>query len=103
MSLPRRSKFVTQTSLFLSAALVNLPFGFCRQHYTEKFSVPWLVAIHLPVPFVVYLRRRINAGVVSRRVSLAISLVGAFSGQLLGGIRTISMKKSNVAMDITSG
>lgn len=35
--------------------LLNIPFGFWRAH-VRKFSLQWILAIHLPVPIVVALR-----------------------------------------------
>ena len=35
--------------------LLNIPFGYWREN-TPKFSLAWVLAIHLPVPFVIALR-----------------------------------------------
>ena len=61
---------------------VNLPFGYWRVK-TKRFSAPWVLAVHLPVPFVVAVR--IIGGLGWQFVTFPI-LVGAyFSGQWVGG------------------
>jgi len=62
--------------------LVNLPFGFWRAG-VRRFTLPWFVAIHAPVPLAVGLR--VLAGVGWQPSSLP-AMVGAFLlGQFLGG------------------
>jgi hypothetical protein len=62
--------------------LVNLPFGFWRAA-TRKYTVPWFLAVHLPVPLVAGLR--IWAGLGWKLTTFPV-LVGAFlTGQFLGG------------------
>ena len=61
---------------------LNLPFGYWRAQ-TEKFSKKWLLAVHIPVPFVIALR--IISGLGWKFITFPV-LVGAFfAGQLLGG------------------
>jgi hypothetical protein len=61
---------------------INLPFGFWRAG-VRKFSLPWFLAVHAPVPLIAALR--IAAG-LGWRLSTFPVLVGAFfGGQLLGG------------------
>ena len=62
--------------------LVNLPFGFWRAG-VKKFSFPWFVAVHAPVPMVVAVR--FIAGLGWHLVTFPV-LVGAFlTGQIVGG------------------
>ena len=62
--------------------LLNLPFGYWRVR-TRRFTLPWFLVIHLPVPVAIGVR--ILAGVGWRLSSLPL-FVGAFmAGQLLGG------------------
>ena len=62
--------------------IVNLPFGYWRAR-TRKFTVPWFLAIHLPVPLSVGIR--LLAGIGWRLSALPL-FVGAFAaGQFLGG------------------
>jgi hypothetical protein len=66
----------------LAVLAVNLPFGFWRSG-ARKFSLPWFLAIHGPVPFVIGFR--LAAG-VGWQLSTVPLLAGAyFLGQLCGG------------------
>ncbi len=71
--------------LWLVAVVVlalNLPFGFWRAG-VKKFTLPWIVAVHGPVPLVIGLRFAAGLG---WRPSTFPVLVGAFfTGQLVGG------------------
>ncbi len=63
--------------------LLNLPFGYWRAG-VQKFSRPWFLAVHLPVPGVVALRLSCHLG---WHPFTFIALVGAFFlGQLVGGL-----------------
>jgi len=67
----------------LAVLVLNLPFGWWRAG-TRKLSLPWFVAVHGPIPFVVALR--LAAG-VGPELSTFPLLVGAyFAGQILGGV-----------------
>ena len=76
---------VIQHSIWTAAALVlllNLPFGFWRAG-TRRFSFPWVLAVHTPVPFVIALRFLSGMG---WQLSTFPVMVGAFfTGQFLGG------------------
>lgn len=66
----------------LAVLAINLPFGFWRAG-VQKFTLPWIVAVHAPVPLVVGLR--FAAGLGFRLVTFPV-LVGAFfAGQMMGG------------------
>jgi hypothetical protein len=72
-------------SLWLVAAMVfllNLPFGFWRVH-VRRFSLPWILAIHLPVPLIVVLR--IYSGLGWRLVTFPVLIGAFFLGQFAGG------------------
>ena len=63
--------------------LLNLPFGYWRAGVT-RFSVPWFLAVHAPIPGVIALRLMSGLG---WRFSTFPALIGAFfAGQLLGGL-----------------
>lgn len=67
----------------IAVVLVNLPFGFWRAGL-RRFSLPWYVAVHAPVPLVVGLRLLAGLG---WRLSILPVLIGAFfAGQFLGGM-----------------
>ncbi len=62
--------------------LINLPFGFWRAG-AEKFTVPWFIAVHAPVPLVIGVRILLE---VRWQFATVPILMGAFfTGQLLGG------------------
>lgn len=60
--------------------LINLPFGYWRRGL-KKFSFPWFLAIHLPIPLVVAFR--IGLGIPYTTVPLVIG--SAVVGQWVGG------------------
>ncbi len=72
----------TLWALALAVLVLNLPFGFWRAG-VKRFSPPWFVAVHAPVPVVVLLR--VISGLGWHLASFPV-LVGAFfTGQILGG------------------
>ncbi len=60
--------------------LINLPFGYWR-FKTTKFSKQWIMAVHMPVPFVFLLR--VLAGFGWKVVPLLMFSFAA--GQFAGG------------------
>jgi len=61
--------------------LVNLPFGFWRAG-VRRFSLPWFLAVHLPVPLAIAMR--IAAGVGWQLRTFPLFVAAFFGGQLLG-------------------
>lgn len=73
--------FVHYAVLSLLIIIINLPFGYWREG-TRKFSIYWMLAIHLPVPLVVLMRYLFE---VELLWSTAPFLFGSFFlGQFLG-------------------
>lgn len=71
--------------LWLVAAIVfvlNLPFGFWRAR-VRRFSWPWILAIHLPVPLIIALR--IYGGLGWRFITYPVLIGAFFAGQFTGG------------------
>ena len=68
----------------LAVLALNVPFGFWRAG-TRKFSLPWFLAIHLPVPAVVALRILLKLGwtVPVVGVLMAFFFLGQFVGSRL--------------------
>ncbi len=62
--------------------LLNLPFGFWRAG-VKKFTRPWFLAVHVPVPFVIHLR--VFSGLGWHLASFPVLIGAFFTGQLLGG------------------
>jgi ABC-type proline/glycine betaine transport system permease subunit len=78
-------------SLWLLGALavftlvVNLPFGFMRAR-AERYSLSWILYIHLPIPLIYLLRRLLMFSVAV----IPALVVAAVVGQICGGkIRTL--------------
>lgn len=71
-------------ALWLAAvgvACVNLPFGFWRAG-TRRFTLPWFLAVHAPVPLVVIIR--LVAGVSWRLTTVPVLVAAFFTGQFCG-------------------
>lgn len=62
--------------------LLNLPFGYWRSR-APRLSWPWILAVHLPVPFVVALR--LQSGLGFRLDTFPVMVGAYFLGQLCGG------------------
>ncbi len=78
--------------------IINIPFGYWRAN-VRKFSLQWILAIHLPVPLVVTLRIYANLGWAFTTFPV---LVGSFFlGQFVGG-RLHSYFSSFLKTDNTS-
>ncbi len=61
--------------------LFNVPFGYWRAN-VKKFSIQWILAIHLPVPFVVALR--FLSGIGFAFITYPILVSSFFAGQFIG-------------------
>lgn|SRR3990170_4284029 len=71
--------------LMLLVLLINIPFGYWRSK-ADRFSRHWMMAVHIPVPFVFLLR--IISGFSWKIVPLLVLSLAA--GQFIGGkIRNI--------------
>jgi hypothetical protein len=66
----------------LAVLVLNIPFGFWR-HGTRRFTLPWFLAVHLPVPLVVGLRVLSSLG--WRFTTFPVLVASFFFGQFLGG------------------
>lgn len=77
-------------SVAAAVLVLNLPFGFWRAG-APRFSRSWMLAVHVPVPFVILLRVLSGLGF---QLSTFPLMVGAFfGGQLIGGtIRRLSTR-----------
>ena len=77
-----RGNVVNLWSVAVIVFVLNLFFGYWRAN-VNKFSLQWILSIHIPVPFVIAFR--IFAGLGWHFITFPV-LVGAFfSGQFLGG------------------
>lgn len=63
---------------FISFA-VNLPMGMWRARVI-KFSWQWFVAIHISVPFIIYLRLEANVSNAFIPIMIFAAVIGQFAG-----------------------
>ncbi len=61
--------------------ILNLPFGYWRAN-VKKFSRPWFLSVHVPVPFVIALR--IFSGLGWHFITFPIMIGAYFCGQFAG-------------------
>lgn len=70
--------------LLLSACIsffINIPFGYWRAN-VKRFSLQWFLAIHLPIPFIIFVR--IYTGIGFALITYIIMIIAFFLGQLAG-------------------
>jgi hypothetical protein len=72
----------TAWTVALGVVALNVPFGFWRAG-TRRFTLPWFLAVHVPVPIAVGLRMAIGLG--WRLSTLPLFVAAFFAGQFLGG------------------
>ena len=80
----------TLWSVALLVAVLNLPFGYWRAS-AIRFSRPWLLAIHIPVPLVIALR--ISSGLGWQLSTFPVIIATFFVGQYLGGRLHYALKR----------
>lgn len=71
---------LSEIELILVVFLINLPFGYWRDS-AGKFSKQWMMAVHIPVPFIFLLR--ILSGFGWKVIPLLI--LSDIAGQFAGG------------------
>jgi len=72
--------------------ILNLPFGYWRAN-VRKFSLQWVLAIHIPVLLVIL--ERIFSGLGFAFITYPILIGSFFLGQYIGGRLHNFYKKSN--------
>lgn len=80
MKMDKDRKMMTIIELMFLVFVINLPFGYLRSKST-KFSKQWIMAIHIPVPFVFILR--ILSGLNWTVIPLLV--LSDVAGQIAGG------------------
>jgi hypothetical protein len=70
--------------------LLNLPFGYWRDR-VRKFSLQWVLAIHLPVPIVIALR--IFSGLGWQFITFPVLIGAFFAGQFVGSRLSRRLKR----------
>jgi len=71
--------------------LLNIPFGYWRAN-VRKFSMQWIFAVHLPVPFVIALR--FLSGIGFAFITYPILVSAFFLGQFAGAKLHVWWKKN---------
>ena len=71
---------ISINELMLVVFLINLPFGYMRSK-AARFSRQWIMAIHIPVPFVFLLR--VFSGL--NWTVMPLLVLSDVAGQLAGG------------------
>jgi hypothetical protein len=75
--------FISELSineLMLVVFLINLPFGYVRGN-AARFSKKWMMAVHIPVPFVFLLRIFSGLGLTT----IPFLVLSDIAGQIAGG------------------
>lgn len=81
---------MTIYELMLIVFLINLPFGYLRSKH-DKFSRKWMIAIHVPIPFVFLLRIFSGFG----WTVIPFVILSDIAGQIVGGrLRHFALKIS---------
>lgn len=68
-------------NIALIVFIFNIPFGYWRAN-VKKFSLQWVLSVHIPVPFIIALRIYSNIGFQFYTFPIMISAF--FLGQYLG-------------------
>jgi hypothetical protein len=68
--------------VLLIVFIINIPFGYWRAN-AGKFSLQWVLAVHIPVPFIIALR--IFSGLGFQLYTFPFMIGAYFMGQYLGG------------------
>ena len=66
----------------LAVVIINLPFGFWRAG-ERRFTWPWIVAVHAPVPLVVGVR--VVSGLGWQPATFPVFIAAFIIGQFVGG------------------
>jgi hypothetical protein len=78
--------------------VLNTPFGYWRAN-VKKFSLQWIFAIHIPVPFIIAFR--IFAELGWEFYTFPILISAFFLGQYIGG-KLYSFRKGAEKLPLTS-
>ena len=79
-------------ALNIFVSILNLPFGWYR-HNTKKFSLKWMLSIHLPIPLVFILRRALGLGLWAIPFLVLFDILGQVGGSRL---RALFDKHDNI-------
>jgi hypothetical protein len=74
--------------LCAATTAINIPFGYMRAGH-RRYSWPWLLAVHLPVPLIIIMRLLSNQG----WGTVPVLVICAIIGQLAGGMLRSSKRR----------
>ncbi len=77
---------VSIVELMLLVFLINLPFGYWRRS-AGRFSKQWMMAVHIPVPFIFLLRLLSGFGWKVIPLLMLSDIAGQFAGGKLRRFR----------------
>ncbi len=91
---------MTIVELMLAVFFINLPFGYWR-YSAARFSKKWIMAAHIPVPFIFLLRVLSGFG----WTVVPLLMLSDFLGQLAGGKlkRKLDFVRTRYCMKICKG
>lgn len=72
---------ISINELMILVFLINLPFGYFRSK-SERFSRQWMMAIHIPIPFIFILRIASGFGLAV----IPLLVLSDIAGQIAGGM-----------------
>jgi len=75
--------------------ILNMPFGFWRGS-VKKFSWQWFLAVHVPIPGVVFLRYHFHLGF--QLYTYPFLVAAFFTGQWIGARYYLKRKKAREAL-----
>jgi hypothetical protein len=80
---------LTAIGLIVLAFVISIPCGYMRENYA-KYTFMWFLLIHIPIPFIVWVR--IESGINWRIIPLTIA--GSIGGQIVGGMVSRRRKRN---------
>ncbi len=89
---------ITLALVSIAVIILNLPFGYWRAH-VKKFSLQWVLAVHIPVPIVVILR--VYSGIGFEFITYPVIVAAFFLGQYLGK-KIYEFRKIRAAFPLTA-
>lgn len=60
--------------------IVHIPFGYLRSR-SIKYSLKWFIYIHIPIPFIIFIRLATNTDYKF----IPVFIIAAVAGQFFGG------------------
>ena len=91
---PKKLETVSIMLLLLAACLdfiINIPFGYWRAN-VKRFSLPWFLSIHIPIPFIILIR--LYTGIGFEFIAYPIMIIAFFLGQFTG-LKIYSYRKKH--------